>query len=109
MRYLPRRLSRLVTIAIALVALGCAGTPSPRPETSARVKDSAPEKIAAQRAAVRGLDLERDDERWGIEAARERKRAQEQKKTNAPVPLPVPETGDKRVDVRQSPSDAPRP
>ena len=43
------------------------------------MKDRAPEKIASQRAAGRGLDLERDDERWGFEAARERRRAQDQK------------------------------
>ena len=67
-------------IAVALTVLGIAGacaraTPPP-PETAARVKDSAPEKIAAQRAAAApSLGLEREDERWGIEGARERKQA----------------------------------
>jgi hypothetical protein len=36
--------------------------------------DSAPEKLAAQRsAAPHGLQLEQEDERWGIEAARARR------------------------------------
>ncbi len=40
-------------IVLALLALGCAAGPKPQPETAARVKDSAPDKIAAQRAATR--------------------------------------------------------
>lgn len=38
-----------------------------------RIKDTAPEKIAAQRAALSNLNLEAEDQRWGVEAARERK------------------------------------
>lgn len=67
-------------MALVLLALGCASGPRPQAETAARVKDSAPERIAAQRAAVRGLDLEQDDQRWGFEAARERRRRQDQDK-----------------------------
>jgi hypothetical protein len=46
------------------------------------MKDSAPEKVAAQRAAAPHSiqTLEQDDERWGIEAARERKRLQDEEK-----------------------------
>jgi hypothetical protein len=58
-----------------LVGAGCARTPPRATETPARVKDSAPEKIAAQRAAIPGLNLEQEDQRWGSEAARERRRA----------------------------------
>jgi hypothetical protein len=62
--------------ALLLVAGGgCARSAPPPAETPARVKDSAPEKIAAQRAALPGLNLEQEDQRWGVEAARERKRA----------------------------------
>jgi hypothetical protein len=68
-----------MTFAIPTLLLvaggGCARSAPPPTETPARVKDSAPEKIAAQRAAIPGLNLEQDDQRWGIEAARERKRA----------------------------------
>jgi hypothetical protein len=61
--------------ALLLAGAGCARSAPPRAETPARVKDSAPEKIAAQRAALPGLNLEQEDQRWGVEAARERKRA----------------------------------
>lgn len=63
-----------VAVTVFLLAAGCARTAPPRAETPARVKDSAPDKIAAQRAAA-GLGLEQSDQRWGIEAARERKQA----------------------------------
>ena len=61
-------------IGIGLVALSCAGSPK-RPEASSpRMKDSAPEKIASQRAAgPHSVQLEPDDQRWGFEAARERR------------------------------------
>jgi len=52
------------------------------------VPDSAPEKVAAQRAAT-GLRLEEDDERWGILAARERKQRTEPKNGQPPIP-PAP-------------------
>lgn len=65
-----------VAVTVFLLAGGCARTTTPQTETAARVSDSAPDKIAAQRAAgPPSVNLEGDDERWGIEAARERKRA----------------------------------
>jgi hypothetical protein len=64
-----------LTVAALLAGAGCARPAPPPPETPARVKDSAPDKIAAQRAALPGLDLEQEDQRWGVEAARERKQA----------------------------------
>jgi len=73
------RRTRSVPFAIAALLLvgggGCARSAPPPSETPARVKDSAPEKIAAQRAAIPGLNLEQDDQRWGVEATRDRKRA----------------------------------
>jgi hypothetical protein len=85
----------------ALLALGCAAGQRPQSESAARVKDSAPDKIAAQRAAVHGLDLEEENQRWGLEAARERRQKQDQKK------LPVTENAtvgtNPPVDVRQAP------
>ena len=45
------------------------------------MKDSAPEKIASQRAAgPHSVQLEQDDERWGFEAARERRRQDDARK-----------------------------
>src|SRR5262249_32277699 len=62
--------------ALALGAASCATAPK-RAESPPRMKDSATEKVAAQRAAAaHDLQLEQDDERWGIEAAREREQQQ---------------------------------
>ena len=82
-------------IGIGLVALSCAGSPK-RPEASSpRFKDSAPEKIASQRAAgPNSLQLEREDERWGFEAARERRREEQARKARKD-----PAVGDRAVDV----------
>jgi hypothetical protein len=83
-------------IGIGLVALSCAGSPK-RPEASPpRFKDSAPEKIASQRAAgPHSVPLEQDDERWGFEAARERRR-----QDDAPKAQKQPARADKAVDVK---------
>lgn len=70
----PFNRSMGIAVTVLLLGAGCART-APRPaETPARVKDSAPDKIAAQRAAA-GLNLEQEDQRWGVDAARERKQA----------------------------------
>ena len=78
-------------IGVCLVGIACAGSPRAQPETAARVKDSVPEKIAAQRATSGGLHLEEEDERWGFEMARAR-RAHREPQANAPAtaaPAPV--------------------
>jgi hypothetical protein len=85
---------------VAALWTACAAGPRPRPEGSpARVKDSQPDKIAAQRAAApASLELEPSDERWGIEAARERRQAEREKKSAPPptaskasvIPAPPP-------------------
>jgi hypothetical protein len=82
-------------VAIALMAVSCAGSPK-RPAASAgRMKDSAPEKIAAQRAAApHGVPVEQDDERWGFEAARERRRENDARKAQKQSAA-----GDAAVDV----------
>jgi hypothetical protein len=90
-------------LGLALAAAlwtGCAAGPRPRAEAApARVKDSQPDKIAAQRsAAPASLELEQSDERWGMEAARERRQAERAKKPSTPptaskatvVPAPTP-------------------
>jgi len=74
----------------ALLTAACASAPRSRESTaaSARIPDSAPEKVAAQRAAS-GLQLEQDDARWGIEAARERKANAEPKKNPPATATPA--------------------
>jgi hypothetical protein len=74
----PNLSFRLRVLAGALLlAASCATTPKPSAET-ARAKDTAPEKVAAHRAAApHGLPLEQDEERWGFDAARERRRQQD--------------------------------
>jgi len=92
-----------LVLGFTLITPACAGPRRP-PENAAapRIKDSAPEKAAAMRAANSNLRLEEEDARWGITAAEERKRAREDQRRNtvdtsvgptptvkaAPVPKP---------------------
>jgi hypothetical protein len=89
---------RAVAGALFLAA-ACATAPKP-PEAQTRAKDSAPEKVAAQRAAApHGVTLEQDDERWGFEAARERRREQDAARARQ-----QPTTADKNVGVTTPPA-----
>ena len=88
----------LRTIFVGALLASCATGPRSRPESVQRVPDSAPDKIAAQRAAT-GLHLEEDDERWGLVAARQRKQSAEQNK----APPPIPPTAPGPVDLDLSP------
>ena len=67
-----------------VLLLSCASS-GKRQETAppTRVKDTVPDKAAAHRAANPGLQLEAQEERWGFEAAQERKRQEEAKKAAA--------------------------
>jgi hypothetical protein len=87
---------RKTVFATALLA-ACA-TSRPRSETVAahRIPDSAPERSASLRAATPGLELEAEDQRWGFEAARERRRDRPKK---APPP-PATATGAGSIDVK---------
>jgi hypothetical protein len=95
--HIPRITSLL---AAGLIAAACAGPPRPRAETPARLKDSAPEKLAAQRAASPGLGLERDEERWGFGAARERRRLADERKQVTPASHVAPGPVDVHVTPR---------
>lgn len=76
--HLPRRL----VLGIALLFPACAGTrPAPETASAPRLKDSAPEKVAAQQAAT--PELEAEDARWGITAAKERKRVSDEQRKDA--------------------------
>lgn len=88
---------RLLTGGL-LLATACATSPKTVASTP-RAKDSAPEKIAAQRAAApHSVQLEADDERWGFEAARERRRQQDAAKAAKADAM-----RDKSVDVTTAP------
>jgi hypothetical protein len=82
-----RKMSLGFALALALGAAACAGSPR-RPEaaTAQRLKDSAPERSAALRGATPGLALEAEDQRWGIEAAKQRKLDRARTATPAPAP-----------------------
>jgi hypothetical protein len=68
----PTRWFRTALLGGALLLSACGASQRP-PASAARLKDSAPEKVAALRSATPGLEAE--DARWGIGAAQERKRA----------------------------------
>ena len=71
---------------LALAASSCAASHRV-PAPTSRVKDSPSEAVAAHRAAApRNQELEKDDERWPFEAARERKRAREREDAAKPRP-----------------------
>jgi hypothetical protein len=97
----PTTGSRLRLFAAAcLMAMSCATAPKRQEAAAPRMKDSAPEKIAAQRAGgAHELQLEQDDERWGIEAAKERKRQQDEAKARQ-----QPAATGKSVDVMPTPA-----
>jgi hypothetical protein len=66
--------------AVLLLVGSCATAPKRAESSPPREKDAPSEKIAAQRAAApKSLELEANDERWQIDAARERKRQQDAK------------------------------
>ena len=71
---------------MALAASSCAASRREPATANRRVKDSPAETVAAHRAAApRSLELEKDDERWPLEAARERKRAREREDATKPA------------------------
>jgi hypothetical protein len=93
---------RAALLGTGLLCAACGAGPRSETESPSRINDSPPEKIAAQRAASRDLQLEREDQRWGIDAARERRK---DKKQAAPQTPPPAQTGP--VDL-QRPAPAPQ-
>ena len=94
-RVVNNQMSRMRRLAIGLVLAGllpvaaCARTPGRAPETAPRIADSAPEKIAAQRAAMPGLRQEEDAGRWGIEEDRARREAAESRRKKVAPATPA--------------------
>jgi hypothetical protein len=78
------RALRRVLVGLDLALAACVAPRRP-PESAndAPLRDSVPEKRAAERAAAPGLDLEAEDERWGVDAARERRRLRDEQKQKA--------------------------
>ncbi len=91
----------LLPVLSLTLFFSCATKPRGSAETAAppaRIRDSAPEKRAALRAADPKLGTEGDEQRWGIEAAREHKaRTDAQKRATStsisPTQSPAPPTG----------------
>jgi hypothetical protein len=63
--------------------------------------------VAAQQSATPGLHVEEEDQRWGFEAARARRREAEQKKQAAAPSQTPPASGP--VDLSKQPASAPKP
>jgi hypothetical protein len=79
----------LLVIAAALL-YGCSTTRSDVPPMSPTAGDPVPAKIASQRAATApSLNLEAEDERWGIEAARARRSTPHSTTASVVFPLPT--------------------
>jgi hypothetical protein len=97
----------LRVLGLGLLALSCASGPKPRAENAPppRLKDSAPERAASQRASARNMNLEEEDQRWGIAAAQERKR-QEKQKAEPAATLPTPPAPGP-VDLKANPAATP--
>lgn len=99
----------LSALCLALV-VGCASKPRAPAGAAiapARIKDSPPESRAALRAADPrvGAEAEGDEERWGIEAARQRKQRTDEKNRAATAPAtPPPRAPTGPFDVRAVPT-----
>ena len=90
-------------VLVIVFALGCAGAPRTDARTPGRIKDSPAEKVAAHRAASGGLRLEQEDERWGLEAARERRLDRRGTPKTPPPPSPLPARDDASTQRIQKP------
>ena len=81
-----------VASSVASLMASCGAPRKPAPTQPPRVSDSVPERSAALRSAG-GVGQEAEDERWGFEAAAERKRREEAARAKAsgtvgPVTMP---------------------
>ena len=77
----------LVLLTILLASCSKQRRPDPTP---ARIKDSVPEKIAAQNAANRDLQADENGRRWDFEEARRRRQdASQRADQNASTTLPT--------------------
>ncbi|HVR01873.1 MAG TPA: hypothetical protein VMT47_07065 [Polyangia bacterium] len=84
-----------------LLAAGAAEVPAcaqPKPDPAAppRIKDSVPERAAALRGADGRLKLDVEEERWGVEADKERRRkaAEAAQGSGRTVMIPMPPPND---------------
>jgi hypothetical protein len=78
---------------VAVLWCACASHPSPETASPPRIKDSIPEQAAALRAADGRLKLDVEEQRYGIEAAKERRETVGEEGdhvTSAVIPMPPP-------------------
>ncbi|HVU52768.1 MAG TPA: hypothetical protein VHL80_18935 [Polyangia bacterium] len=83
-------------VALVVLMAACA-RPKPPPAPPPRIQDSPPEQREALNGAAR-LGLEAEEQRWNIEAAKERKRQAAEREEAAAshktvIPMPAPQTG----------------
>jgi hypothetical protein len=90
------KLLRTVVFGAMLASACTASRARTETVTAQRLKDSTPERSAALRAATPGLEAE--DDRWGIEAAKERKRIGDPRARNLQPPPPL--AGSATIDVK---------
>jgi hypothetical protein len=87
-------LCRGLWLAVVMLC-GCASRPSPEAATPPRINDSIPERSAALRAADGRLKLDVEEQRYGIEAAKERRQSTvEEGSSSGSVVIPMPPPND---------------
>ena len=80
---------------LALLVCACASRPSPEAATPPRINDSIPERSAALRASDGRLKLDVEEQRYGIEAAKERRQSTlEEGSSSGSVVIPMPPPND---------------
>jgi hypothetical protein len=83
-------------MAAGAVEVSSCARPKPEPTAPPRIKDSVPERAAALRGADGRLKLDVEDEQWGVESEKERRRkaAEETQGSGRTVVIPMPPPND---------------
>jgi len=86
----------LMFLAAGAVGVSACARPKPEPTAPPRIKDSVPERGAALRGSDGRLKLDVEDERWGVEADKERRRkaAEAAQGPGSTVVIPMPPPND---------------
>jgi hypothetical protein len=93
--------TRGVLVLLAMLLASCSKQRRADPPP-ARIKDSVPERVAAQNAANRDLQADPDGRRWGIDEAR-RRREEANQRAEGKATAPLPTTS---VDLKAPPTQA---
>jgi hypothetical protein len=83
-------------LVVGTAEVSACARPKPEPAAPPRIKDSVPERAAGLRGADGRLQLDVEDERWGVEADKERRRkaAEEAQGSGRTVVIPMPPPND---------------